>query len=103
MFSMVRSNSQGDVGFLSEQRRNNVAITRARRLLCVDVSCVINLFLFQHELLCAADASSQTVRPCRVTGLAAYSSSSLVRACVMLIEQVHASAGAAYERKWRPS
>jgi superfamily I DNA and/or RNA helicase len=35
VFSMVRSNTQGDVGFLSEQRRNNVAITRARRLLCV--------------------------------------------------------------------
>ena len=35
VFSMVRSNAQGDVGFLSEQRRNNVAITRARRLLCV--------------------------------------------------------------------
>jgi hypothetical protein len=35
VFSMVRSNTQGEVGFLSEQRRNNVAITRARRLLCV--------------------------------------------------------------------
>ena len=34
VFSMVRSNVQGEVGFLSEQRRNNVAITRARRLLC---------------------------------------------------------------------
>jgi hypothetical protein len=39
VFSMVRSNTQGDVGFLSEQRRNNVAITRARRLLCVAVTC----------------------------------------------------------------
>ena len=40
VFSMVRSNAQGDVGFLSEQRRNNVAITRARRLLCVNLTCV---------------------------------------------------------------
>lgn len=33
--SMVRSNEQGDIGFLAETRRTHVAITRARRLLVV--------------------------------------------------------------------
>ena len=31
---MVRSNSKGEIGFLSNERRMNVAVTRAKRL-CV--------------------------------------------------------------------
>jgi DNA polymerase alpha-associated DNA helicase A len=35
ILSLVRSNEQGEVGFLDEKRRINVAITRAKRHLCV--------------------------------------------------------------------
>jgi hypothetical protein len=35
VISLVRSNAEREVGFLSDERRLNVAITRARKLLCV--------------------------------------------------------------------
>ena len=34
IISMVRSNPKGEIGFLSNERRMNVAVTRAKRL-CV--------------------------------------------------------------------
>jgi ATP-dependent RNA/DNA helicase IGHMBP2 len=35
VISMVRSNKNGEVGFLSDERRTNVAITRAKRHVCI--------------------------------------------------------------------
>ena len=35
VLSLVRSNDRGEIGFLAELRRLNVALTRARRHLCV--------------------------------------------------------------------
>jgi len=35
ILSLVRSNDQGEIGFLQDQRRLNVALTRARRLLII--------------------------------------------------------------------
>ena len=42
IYSIVRSNSKGEIGFLSDQRRLNVSLSRARELLVLigDSECV---------------------------------------------------------------
>ena len=45
IISMVRSNLRGEVGFLSDSRRINVAITRARRHLCI----ICNVQTVSHD------------------------------------------------------
>ncbi|CAG5120566.1 unnamed protein product, partial [Candidula unifasciata] len=86
VISMVRSNTAGEVGFLAEKRRINVAVTRARRHLAVvcDVETVSHdVFikslvdymadkgdlLSAHQYIQEGKVSSVSSRPVRLTNL----------------------------------
>jgi ATP-dependent RNA/DNA helicase IGHMBP2 len=52
VLSMVRSNTEGDVGFLSDIRRMNVALTRARRkLLVIGDSATLSCHPFYQSMI----------------------------------------------------
>lgn len=56
--SLTRSNEAGEVGFLSDVRRMNVAITRARRhLLVVGDSATVSAHPFYRDFVEHATAS----------------------------------------------
>ena len=52
LISLVRSNARGEIGFLSDTRRMNVALTRARRkLIVIGDSATLGVHPFYREFL----------------------------------------------------
>ena len=52
VFSAVRSNRQGEIGFLKDVRRTNVALTRARRkLIFIGDSATLGAHDFYSQLI----------------------------------------------------
>ena len=59
VISLTRSNSQGEVGFLKEYRRTNVAMTRAKHhLLMVGDGATLGNDSFYHQLMESAEQSN---------------------------------------------
>ena len=57
MISLVRSNAAGEVGFLADVRRMNVALTRARRkLVVVGDSATLSAHPFYQRLFIYLEA-----------------------------------------------
>ena len=57
IISMVRSNRDGEIGFLSDIRRMNVALTRARRkLIVIGDSATISTHPFYQKMLAYFEA-----------------------------------------------
>ncbi len=51
MLSLVRSNAEGEIGFLADVRRTNVALTRSRRkVLVIGDSATLSALPFYQRL-----------------------------------------------------
>src|SRR5262249_19635297 len=58
IISLVRSNPEGEIGFLSDVRRMNVGMTRARRkLLVIGNSATLSTLTFYRDLLTHCEAA----------------------------------------------